>query len=479
MGKSIKVNALLNAIKQSLSVIFPLLTFPYVSRTLGSVEYGRYAFSTSIVSYLSLLAAFGINNYAVREGARIRNNQDKISHFASDLFTVNLITSATAYIILFILVHYSTKLQDYKLLIATQSLCIILTTVGMDWVNIIYEDFLFITIRYIVIQVLALIAVFLFVKSPNDTLIYCLILVSASYGGNLINLVYIRRYVQIKINKKINLKFYMLPLFVLFFNSLTTVIYVNSDITMLGVLYSDHDVGIYSFAAKIYNIIKYFINAVMITVVPRLAYLKEHDETKYRNYIQIIANVLLTVLLPITLGVFLLSDSLILIAGGEEYLQGNSPLKVLAFSLIFSLISSIYTNCVLIINRLEKRCLIATASSACINVVLNLILIPLIGIVGAAFTTVIAEMVNMFIQSFYSKRELDIWFGIKTKNILSIIVGSLLVIFICLVSNKIWAGNNMMNVCIRVAMAVIVSIIGYVMVLILLKNDILEGVIGR
>ena len=177
MKKSIKMNALLNGIRQSLSVIFPLITFPYVSRVLGSAEYGRYTFSASIVNYLSLLAAFGISNYAVREGARIRDNKDKLDCFASDLFTINLFTSTVAYGLLFILIKYSVKLQDYKLLIAAQSLGILLTAIGMDWVNTIYEDFLYITIRSIVIQFFALMSVFLFVKGPNDTLAYCLILV--------------------------------------------------------------------------------------------------------------------------------------------------------------------------------------------------------------------------------------------------------------------------------------------------------------
>lgn len=476
MGKSIKVNVLLNAIRQSLSVIFPLITFPYVSRILGSIEYGKYTFSASIVNYLALLSAFGISNYAIREGARIRDDKKKISQLASDLFTVNLITSVIAYTILFILIHYSSKLQNYKLLIAIQSLCILFTTIGMDWINTIYEDFLYITVRYIIIQILALISVFLFVKSPNDTLIYCFILVCASYSGNLINLVYIRKYVHIKINVKIKLKSYLLPLFILFINSLTTVIYVNSDITMLGLFFNDREVGIYSFAVKIYNIIKYFINAIMITVVPRLTYLRELDEAKYHSYIQSVANVLLIFLLPITFGVFMLSDSIILIAGGKEYLSGDLSLKVLTFALVFALISSVFTNCILIVNRLEKCCLIATTSSACINVILNLVLIPVIGIVGAALTTVVAEMVNMIIQAFYSKKELNIRFILKAPNILSIILGSLFVVFVCLLCNRIWIGNNMLNVCARVIIAFIISVMGYGFILFLTKNDIIKKI---
>lgn len=54
--KSIKINAVLNIIKQCCAIIFPLITFPYVSRTLGVEAYGKVNFSSSIVSYISLLA---------------------------------------------------------------------------------------------------------------------------------------------------------------------------------------------------------------------------------------------------------------------------------------------------------------------------------------------------------------------------------------------------------------------------------------
>ena len=122
MGKSLKTNAVLNAIRQSLSVIFPLLTFPYVSRVLGKTEYGRYTFSASIVSYFSLFAAYGIGNYAVREGARVRNEKKRIHDLASDLFSFNIWTMIISYMMLICLLIFNSKLCDYTALIIIQSL---------------------------------------------------------------------------------------------------------------------------------------------------------------------------------------------------------------------------------------------------------------------------------------------------------------------------------------------------------------------
>ena len=93
--KSLGVNALLNGIKQCCSIIFPLITFPYISRVLGSDGYGKYSFSSSVTSYFILLAALGIYTYAIREGAKIRDNQKSINQFCSQVFSINVCSSVT------------------------------------------------------------------------------------------------------------------------------------------------------------------------------------------------------------------------------------------------------------------------------------------------------------------------------------------------------------------------------------------------
>ena len=73
--KSIHLNAIINGVKTLLLVVFPLITFPYAAKVLGVEGIGQYNFAYSIVSYFMLLAALGIYNYAVREGAAIRDDK--------------------------------------------------------------------------------------------------------------------------------------------------------------------------------------------------------------------------------------------------------------------------------------------------------------------------------------------------------------------------------------------------------------------
>ena len=71
---SLVINAILNGLQSVLNLIFPLITFPYVSRILSVDGMGIYNFSNTYVGYFLLLAGWGVNTYAVREGAKLREN---------------------------------------------------------------------------------------------------------------------------------------------------------------------------------------------------------------------------------------------------------------------------------------------------------------------------------------------------------------------------------------------------------------------
>lgn len=464
--KSLKINALLNGIKQCCAILFPLITFPYISQVLGSEGYGKYSFAYSISSYFLLIAAFGISTYGIREGAKIRDDKEKITHFVSQLFSINILTVIISYIILFVVFAFSTKIRSYAPLILVQSLAMILAAVGTDWVNNIYEDFLYITLRYIFLQILSLVLMFLFVRTSKDVMIYCAISVLASSGGNLINIIYVRRCVKISFTLDLDLKKHLVPLAILFVNSLAISIYVSSDITILGFFYNDETVGIYSFASKIYSILKQLINAVIIVSVPRIAYVVKNRKEEYKEYVNKIFGGLILVLVPISAGVSGMSDTIISIAGGNSYISGSSSLKILSIALIFAICSSLFTNCVLIVHNQEKKCLMATCISALSNIILNIIILPFTGIVGAAITTVIAEFVNFIIQVYYSKDYLK-WKELYKKPVYTCLIGGILILIICKFVNM-WLLNKYG----KMIIAIFVSAFMYILILFLFRHPI-------
>lgn len=146
---NLKLNAILNTIKTLFGIIFPLITFPYVSRVLMPENIGKVNFGSSFVSYFSLIASLGISTYAIRECSAKRNNKNELSETASQIFSINICTTVIAYVLMFLTLLFFRKFDSYRTLIIVQSTTILFTTLGCDWLNSAMEDFAFITLRTI------------------------------------------------------------------------------------------------------------------------------------------------------------------------------------------------------------------------------------------------------------------------------------------------------------------------------------------
>ena len=77
--QSVKINMIMNAILTMSSFLFPLITFPYISRVILPVGSGKITFATSVVTYFSMFAQLGIPTYGVKACARVRDNKEELS----------------------------------------------------------------------------------------------------------------------------------------------------------------------------------------------------------------------------------------------------------------------------------------------------------------------------------------------------------------------------------------------------------------
>ena len=131
--KSLKLNVIMNMILTMSSFIFPLITFPYVSRILLPEGTGKVSFATSLISYFSMFAQLGIPTYGIRACAKVRDNRQELTRTAQELLIINLIMSVISYVVLFIAIAFVPRLQNEKTLYVIVSLTIILTSIGMEW----------------------------------------------------------------------------------------------------------------------------------------------------------------------------------------------------------------------------------------------------------------------------------------------------------------------------------------------------------
>lgn len=475
--KSIKANAVLNSIRTILNLIFPLITFPYVSRVLTVDELGKYNFSSSIISYFLLLAALGIDKYAVREGAKYRDDREKISQFASEIFTVNIVSTLVSYGFLFLYLLFSQKAQSYTTCILIFSLQIIFTTVGTEWLYVIYEEYQYITIRSILFKIISIALLFTFVREPGDYLKYAAVTVFASVGSNVLNFIHGRKICNIHLTFKFDWTKRLAPILVIFASNVAIQIYVSSDTTMLGYMKNDYVVGIYGVSTKIYNAILPVLAAALTVTIPRFSlYAGKQMKQEYDSLMLKVANSLFMIIFPAVVGLIMLSRNIVLIIGGSKYESSQTSLIILSVAIFFSIFSILFNQCALIPYKREKYSLISSVISACENIGLNFLLIPLLAERGTAITTVLAEL-TMASMNFYNSR--DTVGGvfrnkITRRNILTIIAGCFAIFLICILSC-----TYIPNLIIQTVIAVIGSIVVYAGILLALRNPIAKEILKR
>lgn len=469
--KSLKLNMGLNAIKGLMSIIFPLISFPYISRVLEVENIGKFNFANSIISYFVLFAGLGISTYAIREGARLRENHSSFKQFANEMFSINIASTALSYIVLITLLFGVSRFQEYKSLLIILSLQIIFKTIGVEWIYSIYEDYAYITIRSIVFQILSLGLMFLLVHNESDLNIYAAITVLSSVGSNVVNFFYARRYCEVTWTRNIQWRKHTKPIMVLFAMSVTVTIYVISDTTILGFISGDYNVGIYSVSTKVYSIIKTVLASVLVVSIPRLSAILGNNDTEEFNFVATdIYETLLTVLLPTVTGIIILREQIVLLISDRTYLGATTSLALLSVALIFCLGAWFWGQCILVPMEKENVVFKATFISALLNIVLNFILIPKWAENAAAFTTILAEGLAFFWCMFEGRKYVHIKDIGKTT--LKIVIGCA-AILLCSLLLKPWEDNTILYTLLTVG----ISIIVYFSIQIIVKNPATDKII--
>lgn len=476
-NKSLGLNAIFNGMQNMLNLLFPLITFPYISRVLSVQGVGKYNFANSINSYFLLIASLGISTFAVREGSKLRDNRQEISEFTSKIFTFNLLSMVVSYILLFAFLILTPNISKYISAILIFSIQIFFTTLGMDWVYIIFEEYGYITTRNIIFKLLSIVLLFIFVRKSGDYLNYVAITVFASSGSYILNYIHVKRFCDVRINFNINWKEYVLPILIIFASNVAIQLYVNSDTVMLGFMKNDYVVGIYSAAAKINNIVNTTLIAAITVSIPRLSMLMGTGKLReYYRLLKQVISIIFIIYLPAVLGLFMESKDIIQIISGSNYLRAVTSLRILCFLLIFSAISSTIIQCILIPTKQEIKSLNCTMLGAIINIGLNFVLIPLLSEKGAAVTSVIADFVTFILSFYYGRNILINVFRDKQvkKNITQAAVASSCIVLICLICHSYVA-----NVPLRLLLSATCSIFAYLSILALLKNNMINEVISQ
>lgn len=407
--RKIKQNIVFNIIRTLFSVAYPVITFTYAARILNVDDMGSVAFIRNFVAYFSLLASLGVSYYGIRESARIAENKYKFSKFFWEINLINSFTTAISGVLLFAVIFTVSRLEEYRILLLINSANLILCGFSNEWVLGAKEEYKYMSIRSILIQLFCVIAIFAFIHTKEDYIKYSAILMVSTNGANIFNWIYIsRRKIIGKIPiRELDIKKHLKPIFVLFAMLVSIDLYTMLDTTMLGFIKGDYAVGIYNASIKIPRLVNSVIGSVGAVLVPRLSYYYDKDIRKFKELVNKAWEFIIFITVPAFLGIIMMSNEIVMVFAGGQYTDAFVTTKILAPIVLIIPISVLFNNQVFIPMRKEIFVLKSTCVGAAVNLVLNAVFIPKFAENGASIATVAAELSVMLVCAYHVKKELD------------------------------------------------------------------------
>lgn len=406
MGKSVKTNFTFNIIHQLSGIVFPIITFPYITRVVMAEGIGIVQFYVSILNYVMLLAALGIPLYAVREVAKYRDDIKLRNKTTIEILALHLLLTFIGYIVVFIIAFSVNKITDVYLFLLL-SVQLILNAIGANWFFEATEQFKFITIRSLIVKLLCIIMLFTCVKTKDDLYWYAGVTIASEVGNYLWNFISLNRQIDIRSIewKSIDLRRHIKPALNIFALNLIVSIYVNLDSVMLGMLTDNTSVGFYSTANRLAKMLLCVSLSLGTVLLPRLsAYYATGNMEAYNTMVRKAKSFMVTLTTPMAIGLIAVSSYLIPVFCGDSFEPSIRTLQILSPIIFVIGLSNLMGTRILYSQGKEKIVILSTLIGAITNFGLNLVLIPSLMQDGAAVATLVAETLVTLCMYFIGKK---------------------------------------------------------------------------
>ena len=349
-----------------------------------------------------MISMLGIRLYGIRECSKRRDDRNSLSKLFNELLLINIISAIVSYIILFCFMGISLKAGEYKSEILLFSTGIMLGVIGVEWLYTAVEDYRYLAIRSLIVQLISLLAVVTFVHRKEDMNVYILINVIASAGNNIIAIIHARKYVDFKMIHIRDLFFHIKPVLHLFLVTVFIKIFTDIDTVMVGYLSTESEVGLYSAAYKISSILSTLILSATTIIMPKMAYVFENRESdKANEMLKTSIQYIWMIGLPLSVGACIYSRGFITLLSGDAFIKATVSSGVLSIRTLLSPINAMFLLHYLVPRNNEKEAIVITSVASLGNIILNACLIPYYGSLGASIATVAAEMIEFMVMSKY------------------------------------------------------------------------------
>ena len=405
MSTSTRKNAAYNVAYRMFSVLLPLVTAPYLSRTVGPEGVGLYSYAWNISYVFVLVGMLGLNDYGVRAVAQIRDDRESLNRTFSALWQMQLMVAGVT---LLVWLGYVGFIADQEKTIALQLTWMSVSCLcSFDWCLMGLDLFKPIALRNTFVKSAAAVSVFLLVRGPGDLWIYGLVWSLSTLLGNLSCMISLRgkvTYHPVPLRESLR---HLRPCAVLFISVMAVNVYRTMDKVMVTALAGTFENGLYENAEKIIYCLSGFISAIGTVMMPKVAHMQQQGKTEeLREHSDRSMNLIMCMVTAMAFGVAAVADRFAPLFYGEDFAKSGMLMAPLGFTLMMIGFANVIRTQVVLPQKRDSIFVKSVCAGAVVNLIANSVLIPSMKSMGAVIGTLMAEMTVPVVQYLILRKEL-------------------------------------------------------------------------
>lgn len=407
---SLKKNVLSLLIMQIINYLVPLITLPYLARTLGIAEYGKLNLSLSLIQYGILFITFGFNLSATREIAKNRNNRKIMSSVFWETISSKVLLLFFSCVMLYYITVYIDKFNSIRYLTVIFFIQLISVAIDPLWFFQGIEKLVIISIITAMIRLINIPLLLFFVHGSHDVgkvaAIQSLLLLLIS----IVNLYLLKKeniltFVKIKELKIVRALISSLPLFL---GTAAISLYNTSTPLILGLMSNYNEVGIYSAGFKIQMAAVGVFTILGQVIYPRVNNLFSKRTQDGYIFVKKLLIYMLPILSLSLLIFYVLVPPLTVMVLGQDFIGSSEVVKIMSPMLVLVPYSIVLSNNLLLPLGHKHIYYILPIFIGCLHVLYTTILSSKFGAIGAAYSMLITEVITLIALIIYCYRKTDI-----------------------------------------------------------------------
>lgn len=412
---SIKTNILYSSILTTANYIFPLITYPYVSRVLGVTNIGICNFVDSIINYFSMFSLMGIVAVGIRNVAAAKNDRNELSKTLTNLFWLNTVSTLIVVAALCLSIFLVPKFQEHKELLFVGVMKVIFSYLMIDWFYRGIEDFKYITNRGLLIRLGYVIGIFVFVREKDDYGVYYLLSVMMIVVNAVMNLWHSRKFATISLNlRKVEIRKYLPSFLTLGLYIILTSMYTTFNVAYLGFACDETEVGYYTTATKLHTIFLSIFSAFTGVMLPRMSsLLNEGNREDFKIMISKSIRILIAFSLPLIAFTEVFAGDIISVISGPGYELAILPMQIVMPLILIIGYEQIIVIQVLMPLKKDRAIFIGSLAGAAVGIIMNILVVGQLKSIGSAIVWFSSEIVVLAVSQFFTNRNIKISFPVN------------------------------------------------------------------